>query len=145
MGNKHNNDIDEILQNHGITPTPVRHMVYRSLQDSLNPISLLELEMHLETVDRSSISRTLTTFRNNHLVHAFNDGSGSVKYEICDANSHSISDMHIHFHCTKCGVTKCLPSIKMPAVELPEGYLPENVNYVISGICPECNKTKTNQ
>ena len=134
-------DIEKFLQNAGISPTPVRVMVYRSLYESESPLSLADLETKLDSVDKSTISRSLSILKKQKMIHAFNDGSGSVKYEICRslADSHD-NDTHVHFRCQVCGQTICLSSIKAPIVDLPDGYEPHEINYVITGICPDCSK-----
>lgn len=133
-------EIEEILKSKGIAPTPVRSLVYNCILKSKTPISLTEIEDILESVDRSSISRSLTLFKKHHLLHSFNDGSGSVKYEICHAHDHSLfDDSHVHFRCEKCGLTKCLTDLSIPEVSLPDGYLSHEVSYIIRGICNECN------
>ena len=133
--------IKEIFKSAGMPGTPVRILVYRQLLNSENPLSLTDLESLLESVDKSTISRTLATFKKLHLVHSFNDGSGSVKYEICHSHfSEKDEDKHIHFRCEKCGQTICLNWISVPVVKLPEGYIANEYNYVVSGICAECNQ-----
>lgn len=136
-------EIINFLQDSGISPTPVRIMVFKSLKESKFPLSLADLEISLESVDKSTISRTLTMFREHHIVHSFNDGSGSVKYEICNSFNEEVhDDLHVHFRCEKCGLTTCLTSIKIPEVNLPAGYEAKESNYIISGICSNCNHIK---
>lgn len=132
--------IEQILNSAGVSVTPVRILVYKSLLLASHPLSLADIEENLESVDKSSVSRTLTKFRDRHLIHIIDDGSGSVKYEACHS-SHidNYSDFHVHFRCEICGETKCLHDVKIPEVSLPEGYIPSRLNYVISGICAECN------
>lgn len=132
-------DIDHIFKENGISVTPVRILVYKTLYNSQIPLSLSDLETILETVDKSSISRTLNLFRNKKLVHFFDDGSGSVKYEICSDPDHKgDDDSHVHFHCSICGKTICFHSIKIPSVDLPEGFIVKSSNYIIKGICRDC-------
>lgn len=131
---------EKFLKEAGITPTPVRVLLYNCLKQAVAPLSLGDMERELESVDKSTISRTLSTFRDKHLIHSLNDGSGCVKYEIC--HSHNLphhDDLHVHFRCGKCGETFCLNSIKIPEVNLPEGYSVREVTYIISGFCPSCN------
>ena len=135
------NEIEKFLKEKGITPTPVRILLYNSLKNSLSPVSLTELEISLESIDKSTISRTLNTFKSHHLIHSFSDGSGSVKYELCLSEQHEKdNDQHVHFRCEKCGKTICFSDIKIPKVELPENYKIHECNYIISGICCECSK-----
>ena len=126
-----------IFENAGITPTPVRILVYKCLEVSENPLSLTEIENTLESVDKSSISRTLSLFRKHNLIHAFNDGSGSMKYEIFSDNLHH-GMFHVHFRCQICGATICLNDIAIPEVRLPEGFQAKEINYIVTGICADC-------
>ncbi len=97
------------LMSHGIRLTPNRELVFHAIAASSGPISLYDIEMKLMTVDKSSISRILNLFRDKGLVHAIEDGSGSVKYELCESRyEHDISDMHPHFYCARCHKTVCL-------------------------------------
>lgn len=130
----------DIMNNAGVRPTAVRLLIYRLMESATNPVSSVDIETALVTVDRSTISRTVSVFLNHHLIHSIDDGSGLLKYEICRSEgNHSIHDMHVHFRCTGCGNTICLPSTAVPQVELPEGFVGNNVNYVISGLCDKCS------
>lgn len=133
--------IEQRLTAKGVRPTSNRITVFRALAVSSSPLSLSELETELLTIDKSSIFRVLSLFAEHDLVHDIDDGSGSVKYEICQGvNRCSPSDMHIHFHCQRCHRTFCLEEISIPVVELPEGFSTHSINYMIKGICPECGE-----
>ena len=141
MENKEKINISDYLHKEGVAATPVRILVYKALLNSRYPMSLSDLESELESVDKSTISRTLITFKNHHLLHSINDGSGSVKYEVCHSCHHlHHDDMHVHFRCMECGVTKCLNELSVPSVQLPEGYMPLEINYVVTGICADCTR-----
>lgn len=73
------------LAEKGLKPTPNRILVLRELAASDHPLSLGELEIRLDTLDRSSIFRVLTLFLDHELVHSIEDGSGSLRYEACAA------------------------------------------------------------
>ena len=133
--------MEEILASRGVMPTPVRKLVYRCLENSEFPLSLSDLESMLDTVDKSTISRTLSTFKDHQILHSFTDGSGSVKYELCFSQGEKLhDDLHVHFRCKKCGHTNCLPEISIPIVKLPIGYIVNEVSYIITGICNECSR-----
>lgn len=137
------NNTREILVAAGISPTPVRLLVYKCLASKGIPMSLSDLEIALDTVDKSTISRTLSTFKDHHLLHAFNDGSGSVKYEICFSKNHDLeNDRHVHFRCINCGETICLTTIKIPEITLPEGFLANDMSFVVTGLCNNCSDKK---
>ena len=134
-------ETEELLSNSGITPTPVRKLVLKCISESQVPLSLSDLEMKLVSVDKSSISRSLSIFKEHHLLHSFSDGSGSVKYELSNVHRHDEANgLHVHFRCERCGMTKCLTSVKIPEVILPKGYVAHESNYVITGICEGCNR-----
>lgn len=133
--------ITQYLQNAGVKPTANRILIARALDQADNPMSLSDLEIRLETIDRSNIFRTLSLFRKHHLVHIIEDGSDSVKYELCRSDNSiddNDSDLHLHFHCERCHSTTCLDQIPIPPVTLPDGYLPLSANYVVKGLCPVC-------
>ena len=134
--------IEELFEHHGIKTTANRQLVARALADSRRPLSLAELEERLVTLDRSSIFRVLTLFRDQHLVHVIEGGSEGVHYELCQSHSHETDDdQHAHFHCEVCHRTFCLQEIPVPAVALPEGYTATSASYLIKGICPACART----
>lgn len=136
--------IEELFEHHGIKPTANRQLVARALADSRRPLSLAELEERLVTLDRSSIFRALTLFRDQHMVHVIEGGSEGVHYELCQSQSHSHEtddDQHAHFHCERCHRTFCLEDVAIPTVTLPDGYEVTSVNYLIKGICPACARS----
>jgi len=138
--NMNNHKIEQILQRAGVRPSPVRILVVRELDAVGRPVSGQDIEDALQTVDRSSITRTLALFVNCKLVHSVDDGSGSVKYELCrseNSDEHDL-DEHPHFHCVNCGTTYCLDAVSVPSVMLPAGFIRQSVNYVIKGLCPKC-------
>ena len=135
-------NVDEMLQRRQIRPTANRITILRELLNAGSPVSMAELEDRLVTIDKSGLSRTLGLFASHHLVHIIEDGSGSAKYEVCHGHtSHTVEDMHPHFHCEKCGATFCLDDVHVPSVPLPPGYEVHAVNYVIKGICAACNSS----
>lgn len=132
----------DILANAGVTPTPNRILVTKALIESTSPMSLVELEKTLETLDRSSISRSLAHLLSHGAIHAMEDGRGITKYEICQGEHDcSMADMHAHFYCEQCKRVYCFEHINAPDIALPEGFRPQAVNYMIKGICPDCDSS----
>lgn len=132
-----------VLAAAGVQPTPNRLLVMRELARAASPLSLRELEDSIDTMDKSSIFRTLRLFAANHLVHQIDDGSGSVKFELCHVRVHDAlhDDEHVHFYCRRCRRTFCLDDIPVPRVSLPRGYVAEETNYVVKGLCPACQNS----
>ena len=132
-------NLEELLEHHGVKPTANRLLIARALQDAERPLSLMELETRLETIDKSNVFRALTAFREAHLVHVLDDAGDGVRYELCHShNEEHDEDVHVHFYCTRCHKTYCLEDTPVPPVEVPEGFSPESVSYLVKGICPEC-------
>ena len=132
---------EEKLKQRNIKPTAMRMLVYDVLDKQKKAVSLVEIERELGDVDRSTVFRTLKTFQDNLLIHSVDDGSGAVKYALCDDDcTCAIDDQHIHFLCTVCGQTYCLKDLPIPHLNLPEGFTFESANFVVKGICAECRR-----
>ena len=131
-------DLEELFARHGVKLTANRLLIARALQEAGRPLSMTELETRLETIDKSNVFRTLTAFREAHLVHALEDAGDGVRYELCHSHSNEDDDVHVHFYCTRCHRTYCLEDTPVPPVEVPEGYEAESLSYLVKGICPEC-------
>ena len=54
---------EEKLKDKGVRPTAARILILQKLSEQTYPISLLELEAQLETLDKSTISRSLAPRR----------------------------------------------------------------------------------
>ena len=131
--------LEELLEHHGVKPTANRLLIARALQEADRPLSLMELEAQLETIDKSNVFRALSAFRDAHLVHVLEDTGDGVRYELCHShNEEHDDDVHVHFYCTRCHKTYCLEDTPVPPVAVPEGFNPESVSYLVKGICPEC-------
>lgn len=131
----------QLLTKHDIKPTTNRLLVLNELIRAKNPQSLLELEAGIDTLERSSILRTLGHLLDRHIIHVMEDGKGVCKYEICRQPGHcSVEDMHAHFYCYRCRHTYCLENCPVPLINLPEGYLPRSANFMFKGLCPSCAK-----
>ena len=131
--------MEHLLEEHGVKATPNRLLVARALANAGRPLSLMELEAQLETIDKSAIFRTLGAFKDAHLVHVLEDSGEGVRYELCHSHHHDHDDdVHVHFYCTKCHRTYCLEDTPVPPVQVPEGYEVESVSYLLKGVCPEC-------
>lgn len=128
-----------MLEAHDIKATANRLIVLRMLDGAGRPMSLSELEYKILSIDKSGIFRTLSLFREQHLVHVIEDGGDGVRYELCHSRHDEIDDdLHVHFYCEQCHQTYCLEHIPVPGIELPEGFVMASVNYMVKGTCPHC-------
>ena len=120
--------LEHLLGEHGVKPTANRLLIARALQEASGPMSMMELEAQLETIDKSNIFRTLTAFREAHLVHVLEDTGEGVRYELCHSHGEDHDeDLHVHFYCTRCHRTYFY-------FTLPH----RNKPYLLKGICPAC-------
>lgn len=133
-------DLEKTLTGKHIKPTAMRLLVLEELLGQKAAISLSDLQKRMAPVDRVTVYRTLKTFEEKGLVHTIKDGSGVPKFslceEACDHEHHQ--DAHVHFVCSACGRTLCLPDSHIPSLLIPSAFKLESVSVVARGICPDC-------
>ena len=134
--------IVQLLESKGIRPTAMRLMTYKRLAELEVAISLGDLEKDFKVSERSTLFRTIKTFEEKGVVHQIEDGTGVIKYALCEENCECEvgNDLHLHFHCNNCNETVCLTEHKIPHISLPDGYITEDINLVVKGICEKCSE-----
>lgn len=134
-------DYAKVLEIHGVKPTAVRLLVYKAMAGMHDTFSMADVEDALDSVDKSTVFRTLNIFTAHHLLHEIEDGSGSKKYCLCH-NDHecSIDEMHCHFYCEKCHKTFCIDNELIPVVAAPAGFTVNHIDYLMKGLCADCSK-----
>ncbi|MFA6872015.1 MAG: transcriptional repressor [Bacteroidaceae bacterium] len=131
---------EQLLKENGIKPTAIRLLIFKEMHQFDHTFSLQDIETVLDTVDKSTVFRTIIVLEEHNLIHRIEDGSGSMKYCICHNDGNCKTDeMHCHFYCEKCHQTFCLDYIHIPKVEVAPGFIVRHVNYVMKGICPTCS------
>lgn len=137
------NEYLEKLEKRNIKPTAIRLLILKTMMQSCQAVSMSDLECKLDTVDKSTIFRTITLFLSHHLVHSVDDGTGSLKYAVCSNECMcAIEDLHTHFYCERCHKTFCFEQTHIPKLELPKGFTLQSVNFVLKGICSNCTEEK---
>ena len=133
--------IVQLLESKGIRPTAMRLMTYKRLVELKVAISLGDLDKDFKVSERSTLFRTIKTFEEKGVVHQIEDGTGVIKYALCEENCECEvgNDLHLHFHCNKGNETVCLTEHKIPHISLPDGYITEDINLVVKGICEKCS------
>ncbi|MEH6659979.1 Fur family transcriptional regulator [Leeuwenhoekiella marinoflava] len=139
---------EKILSYHGIRPTQMRSKIYKFLKRKQSAVSFSDLKKAFvqksetnKTANRTTFYRNLKIFEDKGLIHQINDGVGVSKYAISDENAKGKygTDLHMHFHCTVCGKTICLPD-RISKQNLPDDYEINDVNLVLKGVCKNCSK-----
>jgi len=132
--------IEKKLADKKVNPTAMRMLVLDFLLGQHTATSLNDIEKGLKPADRVTIYRSLKTFEEKGLVHSIDDGTGTLKYAICleACNTNEHHDLHVHFNCSKCKETFCLPDTKIPELILPANFSSTEMNLVVKGVCDKC-------
>jgi Fur family ferric uptake transcriptional regulator len=131
--------LEEKLEKRNIKPTTMRLLVLKKLVESGVAISLNDLEAKFERADKATLFRTLKTFEDKKLIHSIEDGTGSMKYALCEEGCECApGDQHVHFHCIKCGETFCLTQSKIPLTRIPSGFKASSATMIYKGTCGNC-------
>jgi Fur family transcriptional regulator, ferric uptake regulator len=133
--------IDEILKHNQLSVTGSRKKILELFLSSAGALAHSDIEKKTgEKFDRVTIYRTLNTFLEKGIIHNIPTPDNSVLYALCIDNCSEghHHDNHVHFVCSSCGNTTCLPEITIPAVQLPRGFLPEEFQMVVTGLCKAC-------
>lgn len=133
-------NLEKILLSRDINPTAMRLLVLDELSKSEAALSLNDLEGHFDRADRVTLYRTLKTFEKHKLVHRIEDGTGMLKYALCEASCECApQDLHAHFHCNKCQSTFCLKDYHLSQMKTPNKFQVEEISLVIKGLCEHCS------
>lgn len=133
------NKFDKQLTSRNIKPTAMRQLILKAFIESKAAMALSDLEKKFEKADRSTLYRTLKTFKDNKLIHSVDDGTGSVKYALCfETCECKPEDLHMHFFCQKCKQTFCLNEVTIPVIKLPCNFKLDSVNVIANGVCENC-------
>lgn len=89
--------------------------------------------------NRVTIYRVLDRLVEEDSIHKVVNVDGVIKYASCHHNETTHhSHNHIHFSCRRCHTVTCLEDVE-PSFKLPEKYKISEVNFTVSGLCPECS------
>lgn len=99
-----------------------------------------EIQKELDGLcDRVTIYRVLERLTDEGLIHRVVTIDGVVKYAGCHGCSVTHHhDHHLHFSCEKCKSVTCIENV-YPAFSLPRKYKVKDVNFMVSGLCPQCS------
>ena len=107
----------------------------------LGMCSFLGCSKNIKTANKTTFYRAIKLFEKKSMVHQIDDGTAFAKYALSDENTNVklSTGLHMHFHCTDCKKTICLPN-KISEESLPNQYEVNDVNLVLKGICKNCSK-----
>ena len=135
------NEIESKLKQKDVRPTAMRMLIYKFMDEKEAAQALTDVELAFTKADRTTVYRTLKTFEEKGIVHQIDDGTGVLKYALCEPGCRCDidRDLHLHFHCNSCDKTMCLTEHKIPHINLPQGFIAEDANLVVKGICDACS------
>lgn len=120
--------------------TTARTEIFNLISQSEVALSHSEIQKSLDGLcDRVTIYRVLNRLVEEGLLHKVATIEGIVKYaecHTCSAKEHHHN--HIHFSCEQCHTVTCIEDVE-PEFKLPKQYKIKNVNFTLSGLCPECS------
>jgi len=123
-----------------IRNTTAKAHIQELLSHSEVAMSQVEIQQRSEGVcDRVTIYRVLDRLVEEGMVHKTANLDGVVKYATCKTcnSDHKHNHNHVHFNCEGCGKVTCLENV-IPQFSIPRKYKVKEVNFTLSGICPEC-------
>ena len=132
--------VHKILEEKAVRITPMRQLLLEYFLENDGAFGLIELENSFPKSDRITMYRTLKTFEEKGIIHGINNGTGEVKYALCDEHctpTHHI-DQHPHFQCEQCKQITCIDSLVIPKMVFPKDYIQKEITMMIKGVCPDC-------
>jgi len=139
---------EKILSEYGIIPTEMRLKIYKYLKKNRFAVSLsdiynsfLKKSKSNKTANKTTFFRVVNIFLEKGIVHQINNGTGITKFAFSRVSNEGrkATDLHMHFYCTNCKETSCLPN-NLPTGFLPKGYKTNEVNLILKGLCNKCLK-----
>jgi len=126
--------------------TVAKTSILNLLNNSSVALSHAEIQKQLNGLcDRVTIYRVLNRLISENLIHKVINLDGQIKYAACHLCSFAEKEPHthghVHFCCEKCNCVTCLENVE-PNFQLPKNYRVTEMNFILSGICPNCMNTK---
>lgn len=87
--------------------------------------------------NRVTIYRVLNRLVKENLIHEITNIDGVVKYANCKNCKRNHTHDHLHFNCEKCNTVTCIEHVE-PVFQMPKNYRINKINFMVSGICPNC-------
>jgi Fur family transcriptional regulator, ferric uptake regulator len=118
--------------------TTAKTAIQNLISSSKSALSHSDIQRNLaELCDRVTIYRVLDRLLDEGVIHKIVTVDGVVKYASCHSCTVKHNHNHIHFSCEKCKTVTCLEDIE-PSFKLPKNYRVSEVNFTLSGLCPDC-------
>lgn len=133
---------ESLIRATGARLTQPRARVLAFLLAREHPLTHHEIHAGLpgEALDTVTLYRVLEWLLEHQLVHRIS-GADQVWRFGTGVGAGQQDHEHAHFQCTSCDTVTCVNDVPLPRrVKLPEGFVGEEVDFLIKGTCPRCNK-----
>ncbi len=128
-----------IIKMKQVRNTVAKTAILNLLHKSDLALSHAEIQLALDGLcDRVTIYRVLDRLMEEDLVHKVVNVDGGVRYASCHNCEVVHNHNHLHFSCQKCKSVTCIEDVQ-PLFKLPKGYKISEVNFTVSGLCPQCS------
>tara|TARA_B100001250_G_C19599040_1_gene699762 strand:- start:339 stop:767 length:429 start_codon:yes stop_codon:yes gene_type:complete len=135
--------IKKVITSKGISATKNRVSVLKSFFQFNKAITLSDIRLRNQKMDRVTLFRILNIFEEKKIIHKIVLNNGSILYALCNddcrSNQGDHVDDHIHFSCNKCEEVICLDIPNFPTISVPN-FSFYNLNINASGLCASCNE-----
>jgi len=124
----------------GARLTQPRTRVLSFLLTQERPLTHHEIQAGLpgEPFDTVTLYRVLEWLMENSLVRRISGADGVWRFS---TGAGQQDHEHAHFQCTRCDSVTCVNDMPLPRrVKLPEGFVGQEVDFLIKGLCPNCQK-----
>jgi Fur family transcriptional regulator, ferric uptake regulator len=134
-------NVESTIRGTGARVTSSRVQVLSLLQSVHGPLSHIQVEnllsekYHLK-IDRVTLYRVLDWLVEVGLAHKASNARGVFCFSAAETNIQH--KQHMHFRCTDCGSVLCLDMPLPSPPKLPSGFRLSNIEFDISGECPDC-------
>ena len=136
-------DASETLKKSGLAKTTQRMAVLESLIGAEHPLNvneILEKTAGAAKINRVTVYRILSSFRDNGIIREIETGHGISSYEMaCTHNP-----LHPHFRCRSCGCIVCLPPLTLSQawdwLAQPTDFSVEKIDVQLIGMCAQCQQ-----
>lgn len=136
-------DYAEMLEGHGVDPTPLREAVLRSVGQESRPLAAAEIMSAVRSqmsINKVTLYRILDLLVDRGLVKRLSAGDRAFRYGIGEIRHHPD---HPHFVCSQCGGMECLGPDVLPSNLKnlkTKGRVINQVEVRFEGICESCLK-----
>ena len=136
-------DPAETLKNAGLVRTPQRMAVLEKLIDATGPLNvraILTGTSDRQKINRVTVYRILSSFKDGGIIREIDAGGGALYYEMACLHN----PLHPHFHCRRCDRLICMPPLTLSQtwdwLTRPSDFSVESINVHITGICGVCRE-----